>query len=74
MKKERHSNIKKEVELWARNNKEIIQKCPYNKISTTLIDVYAIANKYGISDWRIISQAICGIASRKELLKYLKSL
>ena len=69
----RNENFKKEVLQWCKKNKELVLKCPKNKISSTLNGIEEIAkNNYNISDWRSISFAICGSASKKELLNYLQ--
>lgn len=71
--KEKHELFKKDINNWAKENKQLILSCPLNKISTNLIEIQEIGiKKYGISDWRTISQAIADTKSRKEMLVYLK--
>lgn len=71
--KERRSLLKKDIEDWAKNNKELIFSCPFNRISTHLIGIQEISiEKHGIQDWRTISQAVANTNSRKEMLKYLQ--
>lgn len=65
-------NLKEEVQEWSLNNKELILNCPKNRISTELAEIYSIARKYNIFDWRTISKAVSGRFSRKDLLDYLQ--
>ena len=69
---QRHKLYSQEVENWIKNNSETILNCPLNKISTNLSELQKIGEKYNITDWRTISQAICGKNTRKDLLVYLK--
>ncbi len=64
--------LRKEVLNWSENNIELILNCPKNRISTELNEIYSIAAKYNIFDWRTISKAVSGRDSRKDLLEYLK--
>lgn len=69
----RNESFKKDIFNWALSNKELIENCPVNKISTTLQGIQKIAiNNYNFSDWRMIAKAICENTSKKELLKYLQ--
>lgn len=67
---ERHLTTKELVHNWALENKELIEKCPLNKISTNLFPLLKITN---IADWRTLTQAVTGSQSRKEFLNYLKN-
>ncbi|TJX14431.1 GIY-YIG nuclease family protein [Tissierella creatinini] len=67
-------SLKKEVNDWSLNNRELILNCPKNKISTELKEIFNIAQKYYIFDWRTISKAVSGSESRKDLLEYLQKL
>ncbi len=53
---------------WAKNNRDLVLKCPFNKISTTLKDLFTIVNA---KDMRTIMICI-GCTSKKEFLKKLK--
>lgn len=68
---ERHNAFKEEALNWARTNKELILKCPKNRISTTLYELQKISSKYEMNDWRCICQSICGKNSKKALLEFL---
>lgn len=68
----KHSAFKDEVLEWSINNSDLVLSCPKNKISTTLIDLQQIANKYNMKDWRVISNAICGKPAKKALIEYLQ--
>lgn len=60
---------------WALSNRDVIQKAPYNRISTCLAPLTEeIYNRYDVKDYRIISKAICGKESRKEMMKFLKQI
>ena len=70
---ERNILIQQDVLQWLKENKELVNKCPKNSISTNLISLQQlIINKYNFSDWRSISTAICGSPSKIKLLEYLK--
>lgn len=72
--KDRNALIQKDAKEWALLHQQLILTCPLNRISTTLKGLeLLILDKYGISDWRSISLAICGAASKKELLNYLRN-
>lgn len=65
-------DIKNFILSWAKNNKDIIQSCPSNKISAMLSPMLElIYNNFNIKDMRTIT--IClGTNSRKEFLSLLK--
>lgn len=67
---ERHLTTKDLVHQWALENKELIEKCPFNKISTNLSTLLKITK---IGDWRTLTQAVIKSQSRKEFLNYLKN-
>jgi group I intron endonuclease len=68
-----YENIKNTVELWVKQNKEIIIQCPYNKIETNIQNLLQlIYEEYNIKDLRTITLAYCSTQSRKEFLKQLK--
>ena len=68
-----HKMIKTYAEVWAMNNKDLILNCPLNKIKTNLEPMIdEIESLYDVKDYRVISKAISGKESRKEMLKYLK--
>lgn len=57
---------------WAREHRELVLNCPYNKISTTLCGLQeVIKQQYGLVDWRTIGSAI-GCTSKRCLLQKLK--
>lgn len=67
---ERHLTTKDLVHQWTLENKELIKKCPLNKISTNLFPLLTLTN---INDWRTLTQAVINSQSRKEFLNYLKN-
>ncbi len=69
---ERKKIIKDDIVKWILNNKNTVLKCPYNKISTNLIELKTMLHdKYNIKDWRTIF--ICfDVKNLKELLDKLK--
>lgn len=62
-------NKKTLIENWALENKELILKCPLNKISTNLEPLLKLTE---LNDWRSLTKII-GETSRKEFLIYLKN-
>lgn len=64
----RHSLMEEKIYKWARENIEIIKKCPFNKISTNL---YPILDLIEVSDWRTVAD-ILKVNGRKEILQKLK--
>lgn len=68
--------VKDYIINWAKENQEIIQETPYNKIKTNLIDLFnEIYTIFNIKDMRIISKAVFGEdKGRKELLNFLKEI
>lgn len=70
-----HDDIGEFSKRWAFNNKDIISKCPFNKIASQLKPlIEEIEVNFGVRDRRVISKAICGKESRKEMLRYLKKI
>lgn len=71
---ERKAIIKNDIISWILDNKDIVQNCPYNKISKTLSELHElIYEKYQIKDWRSIF--ICfEVKNLKELLDKLKDI
>lgn len=66
-----HKNTKKLVYEWVMNNRNIVEKCPLNKINTNLSPLLELTE---INDWRTLTRAVCNTESRKEFLLYLKKL
>jgi hypothetical protein len=68
-----HKEIRKYVLNWAKQNKNIINTCRLNKISSDMKllieETYKI---FGIKDLRTISKAVVGEYSKKKLIEYLK--
>lgn len=69
---ERKKIIKNDILEWVYQNENIVLNCPYNKISTNLVDLKnLLLDKYNIKDWRTIY--ICfDVNNLKELLDKLK--
>ena len=69
-------NIKKLINEWTLENKEMVLNTPYNKITTNLYPLFReIQVRFNVKDMRVISKAIFGKdKGRKELLKYMKAL
>lgn len=68
--------VKEYIDEWAKENKELINETPYNKIKSTLHVLFDdIKQLYNIKDFRIISKAVFGKdMGRKKLLDYLKEI
>ena len=66
--------IKKDIIEWVNSNFELVINCPYNKISTTLHELFEIINQnYGIKDKR--SLYICfDVKNLKSFLDKLKEI
>ena len=65
---ERKIELAKEILEWCRDNKQVIEHCPYNKITSTL---RPMLDRFRIKDIRNIF--ICfDVRNRRELLSYLK--
>lgn len=70
-----HEQIREFSEEWAKENRKIVTECPFNRITSTLKPLFdEIENLYDVKDMRVISKAICGKDSRKEMLKHLKDI
>lgn len=66
-------NISESIKKWCLENVSIVKSCPKNKVSTHLLSLYErMLEKYGVKDWRTLSQAFCGSNSKKEFLSALK--
>ena len=62
------AELSKEIVKWCKNNKQLIENCPYNKITSTLSPML---DYFNINDIR--SVFICfGVHNRREFLSYLK--
>jgi len=73
--KQKHYNIKQYVNVWARNNKDIIANVNINSITRDLSPLLInVEKKFGIKDCRTIAKAVCGSLSRKKLVEYLREL
>lgn len=70
-----HINIKEYIIQWSRQNKNLVRKTPYNKITTTIHPLLEdIQKQFGVKDIRVISKAVFGKdRGRKELLRFMKS-
>lgn len=73
---EKNKLLKKEIFIdilsWAKNNKDLILNCPYNKIVSTFKPLLVIIEqKYNIIDIRSLFSCF-NVKSKKEFLKYLK--
>lgn len=70
-----HNKIKSYIINWTLNNRDIVEKTPYNKISTNLKPLFNnIEKEFGVKDIRVISKAIFGEdLGRKELLNFMKN-
>ena len=66
----RHLTTKDLVHNWVIENREIVENCPLNKISTNLMPLLKITK---IDDWRTLTKAVANTQSRKEFLLYLKN-
>jgi len=74
-KENKYNNIKQYIEIWAKENNDIIKEMKLNKITPLLkILINNINNKFGVKDMRVITDAVCKSKSRKEFAKYLKSI
>ena len=72
---EKKQTIRKDIIEWALDNQGLVLSCPYNKISTTLIDLKTlIKDKYDIKDWRTIFICFDCVHSLKSLLDKLKNI
>jgi len=73
LKEEKYRNIREYVIQWTNNNKELIENIKLNRIANALdVLVKEINYKYNVKDYRVIAEAVCGLQSRKALVKYLK--
>lgn len=68
------SEIKETIVNWVKSNKKIVLTCPFNKITTTLKDLFELLeNDYHLKDFR--SYFICfEVKGRKEFLSVLKDI
>lgn len=72
---QRKQIIKQDIEQWVLNNEDIVIKCPYNKITTTLEPLLnMVQEKYGIKDIRSLFICYPNINSRKTFLDKLKNI
>ena len=72
---DRKQIIKQDIIEWVLNNQDVVLTCPYNKISTTLVDLkILIKEKYDIKDWRTIFICFDDVNSLKSLLDKLKNI
>ncbi|MNR15060.1 hypothetical protein D3C85_1315750 [compost metagenome] len=69
-----HWKIKSCVLDWTKKNSQLVENIPYNKIKSSLKPLLdEIVEKYGVSDIRVVTNAVLGEQlGRKELLKFLK--
>lgn len=68
-----HEEIKRYSLSWAVNNKELVNSCPFNKIKSTLEPLFTEVDvRFDVKDYRVVSKAVSGKESRKELLVVLK--
>lgn len=65
--------FKKQAFEWAKNNKDLVLNCKKNNIITPLQELFELGKKYGFTDRRSISTAICGDKKTKTMLEYLQS-
>lgn len=71
--KQKSDNIRRLVVKWGEDNKDIVTKCPKNKIIPTLNGLITIVqDEFGIKDIRTISKACCGTNSKRKFLEWLK--
>lgn len=71
---ERKQQLKLIIVQWAMEHTELVLNCPYNKITSTLHELFEmLSNTYGIKDIRTIF-ACFNVESRKELLSQLKQI
>lgn len=67
--------IKQDIIKWILNNPDLVLSCPYNKISTNLVELRNfIKEKYGIKDWRSIFICFDNVTSLKSLLDEFKNI
>ena len=67
--------IRQDIIEWVLDNQDLVLSCPYNKISTTLINLrILIKDKYDIKDWRTIFICFDGVHSLKSLLDKLRNI
>lgn len=69
-----HEQIRDYSENWAIENSALISECPFNKISKLNPLFDEIESQFEVKDMRVISKAICGKDSRKEMLRHLKKI
>lgn len=69
---EHRIEVEKEIFEWTKNNRDLVLSTKFNKINSTLKDLYKMLyEKYDIKDERSVSK-ILKTTSRKEFLKILK--
>ena len=67
--------IKQDIVSWVLDHQELVLSCPYNRISTTLIDLQKyLYEKYGIKDWRSFFICFDNTKSLKTMLDKLKEI
>lgn len=72
--KNRSDDIRNYVINWSLDNKEIVLKCPKNKITTVLQElINNIDDLFGVKDLRSIAKSCCGTQSKIEFLKWLQN-
>ncbi|MCD8508720.1 MAG: restriction endonuclease [Bacillus sp. (in: Bacteria)] len=69
-----HLDIRRFVINWCKENNDLVNSTPLNKISTTIKPLLDDINKnFSVKDIRVISKAIFGVdRGRKELLNFMK--
>ena len=69
---ERRNDMKSDILQWCRQNRELVYRCPRNKVTTVYRPLITyISNKYPVKDVRVIFYSVTGNYSRKEFAQYI---